>query len=102
MVRPDEIHLLISMRKNRYHQEPVKTKGNMTLYRGPFGSFFGGTEPGLVLKPYILNGLVQARQQTLSAVVKSVTTVKSDNVEKKPQNLIDKDSIGVNKNPTRA
>ena len=102
MVRPDEIHLLISMRKNRYHQEPVKTKGNMTLYRGPFGSFFGGTEPGLVFKPYVLNGLVQARQQTLSAVVKSVTTVRSDNVEKKPQNLIDKDSIGVNKNPTRA
>ena len=71
----DEIDLLISMRKNRYHPEPVKTKGNMTLYRGPFGSVFGGTEPGLVFKPYVFNGLVQARQQRLGAVVKSVTTV---------------------------
>jgi hypothetical protein len=75
MVRPDEIDLLTSMRKNRYHPEPDKNKGNMTLFRGPFGSVFGGTEPGLVFKPYVLNGLVQARQQTLRAVVKSVTTV---------------------------
>ena len=63
IVRPDEIDLLISMRRNRYHPRPIMTHGNMTLYKGPFGSVFGGTEPGLELEPYILNGLVQARQQ---------------------------------------
>ena len=36
MVRPDEIDVLISMRRNIYHPKPVKTKGNMTLYKGPF------------------------------------------------------------------
>ena len=53
------------MRRNGYHPKPIKTKGNMTLYKGPFGYVFGGTEPGLVFEPYVLNGLVQARQQTL-------------------------------------
>ena len=50
---------------------------------------------------YVLNGLVQARQQTLRAVVKSVTAVSFDNVEKELQNFIDEDSIGVRGNPTR-
>ena len=67
MARPDEIKLLISMRRNRYHPKPVRTKGNMTLYKGPFGSVFGGTEPGLIFEPHVLNGLLQARQQTLRA-----------------------------------
>ena len=79
MVRPDEVDLLISTRRNCHHPKPILTKGNMTLYKGPFGSVFGGTEPGLVFEPYVLNGLVQARQQTFRAVVKSVSTVSSDN-----------------------
>ena len=56
MARPDEIDLLISMRRNKFHPKPILTKGNMTLYKGPFGRVFGGTEPGLVFEPYILNG----------------------------------------------
>ena len=51
----------------------------MTLYKGPFGSVFGGTEPGLIFEPYILNGLMQARQQTLRAMVKLVTPVSYPN-----------------------
>ena len=101
MVRPNGIDLLISMRRNRYHPKPVKTKGNMTHYRGPFGSVFGGTEPGLMFDPYVLNGLLQARYQTLRAVVKSVTEVSSDHVEKDLRNLIEEDSIAVKCNPTR-
>ena len=31
MVRPDEIDLLISMRRNSYHPKPFVTRGNMTL-----------------------------------------------------------------------
>ena len=77
----------------------------MTLYKGPFGSVFGGTEPGLEFEPYILNGLVQARQQgcmysrTLRAVVKSVTAVSSANVERELLNFFEDDSIGVDTNP---
>ena len=56
MVRPDEIDLLISMRRNVYHPKPIRTCGKMTLYKGPLGSVFGGTEPGLVFEPYVLNG----------------------------------------------
>ena len=94
MKRPDEIDLLISMMRNGYHPKPVKTKGNMTLYKGPFGCAFGGTEPGLVFEPYFVNGLVQARQQTLRAVVKSVSAVNSGNDEKRMKmNLIDKGSV---------
>ena len=44
---------------------------------------------------------MQARQQKLRAVVKSVTLVSSDNVEKEQQKLIDEDSLGVVGNPTR-
>ena len=105
MIRPDEIDLLISMRRNRHHPKPVMTKGDMTLYRGQFGSVFGGTEPGLIFEPYILNGLVQARQQgcmyskTLRAVVKSVTAVSSANVERELLNFFEDDSIGVDANP---
>ena len=105
MVRPEEIDLLISMRRNRYHPKPVMTKGDMTLYRGQFGSVFGGTEPGLVFEAYILNGLVQARQQgcmynqTLRAVVKSVTAVSSASVERELLNFFEDDSIGVDANP---
>ena len=105
MLRPNEIDLLISMRRNNYHPKPSLTKGRMTLYKGPFGSVFGGTEPGLVFEPYVLNGLVQARQQgcmftkTLRAVVKSVTAVSSANVEKKLLDFFEEDSIGVHANP---
>jgi hypothetical protein len=105
MARPDEIDLLISMRRNKYHPKPFVTKGNMTQYRGPFGSVFGGTEPGLVFEPYILNGLVQARQRgcmysrTLRAVVNSVTAVSSANVERELLHFFEDDSIGVDANP---
>ena len=77
----------------------------MTLYKGPFGSVFGGTEPGLVFEPHVLNGLVQARQQgcmftrTLRAVVKSVTAVSSAKVEKQLLDFFEEDSIGVDANP---
>ena len=77
----------------------------MTLYRGAFGSVFGGTEPGLVFDLYVLNGLVQARQKgcmysrTLRAVVKSVTAVSSANIERELLNFFEDDSIGVDANP---
>ena len=65
----------------------------MTHYKGPFGSVFGGTEPGLVFEPYVLNGLVQARQQTLRAVVKSACAIRSDSVVKKLESLISEDGL---------
>ena len=68
MARPDEINLLISMRRNSYHPKPFVTRRNMTLYKGPFGNVFVGTELGLVFEPYILNGLVQARQHGVHAL----------------------------------
>ena len=77
----------------------------MTLYKGPFGSIFGGTEPGLMFERYILNGLVQARQQgcmytrSLRAVVKTVTTVSSANVDREQLNFFEEYSIGVDANP---
>ena len=61
----------------------------MTLQKGPFGSDFGGTETGLMFEPYVLNGLVEAREQTFRAVVKSASAVSSDNVEKELFSLID-------------
>ena len=94
MVRPHEIDLLISKRRNSDHPKPVRTKGDMTHYKGPFGSVFGGTEPGLAFEPYVLNGLVQARQQTLRAVVKSAWAIRSDNVVKELENLIYEDAKG--------
>ena len=86
MARPHEVDLLISMRRNRFHPKPVKTKGNMTLYKGPFGSVFGGTEPDLVFEPY---------------VPMSVDAVPLHNVERKLQNLFDKGSIPVKGEITR-
>ena len=105
MVRPKEIDMLISMRRNRYHPKPTLTKGDMTLYRGPFGAVFGGTEPGLIFQPYVLNGLVQARQKgciytnTLRAVVKSVTAISSGKIEKDLLEFFEEDSIGVQADP---
>ena len=95
MIRPNEIDLLISMRRNRHHPNPILTKGNMTLYKGPFESVFGGTEPGLEFNPYVLNGLVQARKQTLSAVVKSAFVLGSDNMGNELQTYIAKEGISV-------
>jgi hypothetical protein len=77
----------------------------MTLYKGPFGSIFGGTEPVLMFERYILNGLVQARQKgcmytrSLRAVVKTVTTVSSANVDREKLNVFEEYSIGVDANP---
>ena len=45
LVRPDKIDLPILMKRNTFDPKPVKTKGNTN---GPFGSVFGGTEPGLM------------------------------------------------------
>ena len=97
--------MLISMRRNKYHPKPVATKENITLYKGPFGCVLGGTEPGLQFEPYVLNGLVQARQEgciyskTLRAVVKSVTCASSNNIERELFNFFEDDSVGVAANP---
>ena len=103
--RPGEIDLLISMRRNKFHPRAVSSQGDITLYDGPFGKVFGGTESGLDFEPYVLNGLVQARQQgcmyssTLRAVVKSVTAVSSASIEKKLLDFFEDDSVGVSQNP---
>jgi hypothetical protein len=46
-----------------------------------------------MFEPYVLNGLVEARELTFRAVVKSASAVSSDNVEKELFSLIDKDSV---------
>ena len=105
MERPTDIDLLISMRHNRHHPRPIKTKGNITLYSGPFGKVFGGTDPELEFDPYILSAVVRARQQgciysnTLKAIVSSVTAVSSANIEKQLLDHFEDDSIGVAANP---
>ena len=74
----------------------------MTLLKGPFGCVFGGTEPGLEFEPFVLNGLVQVRQQgcmfarKLKSIVKSVTQVSSSRIEKKLLDYFEDDCIGVN------
>ena len=77
------------MRQNKLHPRLHFSKDDMTLFQGPFGSVFGGVTPGLEFEPYVLNGLVQARQQrymfsqTLRAIVKLATLVSSSSIEKK-------------------
>ena len=103
--RPSDIDLLVSMRRNKFHPTPKATKGNMILYKGPFGQVFGGAEEGLDFEPYVLSAIVKARQRgcmtsnTFKSVVKSVTAVSSNSVDKKLLDFFEDDSIGVDANP---
>ena len=51
--RPSSIDLLISMRQNFLHPEPVRRIDGITLYNGPLGKVFGGSDPDLVFTPYV-------------------------------------------------
>ena len=47
MKRPEEIDILISMRQNHLHPTHIETFGGMKLYKGVYGSVFGGSYPDL-------------------------------------------------------
>ena len=51
--KPNEIDLLISMRKNSFHPVPVKRIDEMTLYEGPFDKIFGDCDANLKFEPPI-------------------------------------------------
>ena len=53
MKRPESIDLLISMRQNFLHPEPVKTVDRLILYDGPLGKVFGGQDSDLDFCPHI-------------------------------------------------
>ena len=47
------IDLLISMRHNFLHPEPVKTINRLILYDGPLGKVFGGQDKDLEFSPHV-------------------------------------------------
>ena len=53
MKRPESIDLLISMRQNFLHPEPVKTIDRLVLYDGPLGKVFGGQDKDLKFNPHV-------------------------------------------------
>ena len=53
MRRPMSIDLLISMRQNFLHPEPVKTINRLILYDGPLGKVFGGQDKDLEFSPHV-------------------------------------------------
>ena len=55
MKRPSVINLLISMRQNFLHPQPVKTIDRVVLYDGPLGQVFGGSDPDLMFTPHVVS-----------------------------------------------
>ena len=99
--KPNEIQLLVSMRKNSIHPVPVKRMGEITLYEGPFGKVFGGCDEQLDFEPPVKSCPVRvvevcrAQAQTLRTAVTSATRVSSAKTEKEFLDYFKEESIGV-------
>ena len=107
VVKPQEIDLLISARAIGDHPTPVKSHGQMVLYRGKFGKVLCGTSEVLEFKKnyssYLpvsvtkVSSTIEAR--TMRAAVISATKVNSKKVENQFMDYLQVDDIGIDCNP---
>jgi hypothetical protein len=82
MRRPGRIDILVYIRRHRDHPKLATTISDMSIFDGPFGPVFGGSDRCLRFTPHHLSCLVKRLQGatsavTLRAAVKSVSFVKS-------------------------
>ena len=82
VLRPKKSDVWILMRQNLYHPVPVKNIGNMTLYDGPLGKVFGGTDEDLQFTPVKTNypqsvkpTVVNSTAITVKAIVVEATYI---------------------------
>ena len=104
MRRPKKIDILISMRRHRDHPKLSTTIMDMSVFDGPFGPVFGGSDECLQFKPHQLSCLVKKLQGatsavTLRAAVKSVGLVSSLKSEREFLAYFKEDAIGVDVKP---
>ena len=104
MRRPSRIDILISMRRHRDHPKLALTISDMSIFDGPFGPVFGGSDGGLQFIPHHLSCLVKTLQGATSALtfraaVKSVSLLTSIKSEKEFLNYFKEDAIGVDVKP---
>ena len=101
VLKPDEIQLLISMRKNSIHPSAVKRMNEITLYEGPFGKVFGGCDPELKFEPPVKSCPVsvvevcRTQVQTFRVAVNSATMVSSSKSEREFLDYFKEEAIGV-------
>ena len=109
--RPEKIDLLLSMRQNFLHPEPIQTDDRMKLYDGRMGKVFGGSDPDLDFTPYKMSyplsvQLVQQANlsimhctQALRTVVKEVAYTATARTEKEFLEYFKEENIGVECRP---
>ena len=110
MRRPEEIDILISMRQNHLHPNPIKTFGGMKLYKGVFGSVFGGSDPDLEFSSHQLfypssshlamsTPLRQVQAHTMKSIVKQSSMLSVAKTTREFLDYFKEESIGVECNP---
>ena len=104
MRRPGRIDILVSMRRHRDHPKLTTTISDMSIFDGPFGPVFGGSDRCLRFTPHHLCCLVKRLQGAISAVtlraaVRSVSLVNSLKSEKEFLDYFKEDAIGVDVKP---
>ena len=62
MRRPGRIDILVSMRRHRDHPKLTTTISDMSIFDGPFGPVFGGSDRCLRFTPHHLSCLVKRLQ----------------------------------------
>ena len=108
--RPKKIDILISMRQNHLHPTPLKTVGDMKLYKGVFGLVFGGSDPELEISPsqlfqpastiVSLSSPIQKHQNhTMRAVVRQATYTNSAKADRDFLDYFKEENIGTECNP---
>ena len=107
VVKPNEIDLLISARSIGDHPTPIKSVGQMVLYKGRFGKVLCGTSKDLEFKKvynsYLPSSVTKVsctiEARTMRAAVKSATKINSRKVEMQFMDYLQVDDIGVDCNP---
>ena len=104
MRRQGRIDILVSMRRHRDHPKLTTTISDMSIFDGPFGPLFGGSDRSLRFTPHHLSCLVKRLQGAISAVtlraaVKSVSLVNSLKSEREFLNNFEKETFGVDERP---
>ena len=99
MRRPGRIDILVSMRRHRDHPKLTTTISDMSIFDGPFGPVFGGSDRCLRFTPHHLSCLVKRLQGVISAVtlraaVKSVSLVNSLKSEREFLNNFENETFG--------
>ena len=107
--RPEKIDLLISMRSNFLHPERKSRIGGMTLYEGPLGMVFGGSDSDLRFTPHVNSYPTAVREvvkdtfvhlQTMKTIVKAATLISSAKNEKEFLDYFKEENIGAECNPS--